>query len=799
MTNPLGHGVRSSLRMLRSTPGLSGLAVATLALGIGFTTTMFGIVHGATRPLPVAEPEAVVAVRKVASRGAGPGDLETRAFDLDTWRASRLMSVAAFQMASVNVAGEGAAPQRVAAAWITTDGFDVLGWAASLGRGFTASDTVPGAAPVVLLSDDLWRGRYGSDPQMVGRTIRVDGRRHEVIGVMPPRVGFPVSARLWIPLALPTVPRPGDGPSITVFGRLAGSVRVEAARHELDTLTAREAARMPDLLGGVGVEVLPFTELELPREIVLGLRLLLVAVGFVLLIACGNVAALLSFRGAVRARDVATRLALGASRGQLVIEHVCEALTLAVLGAVLGIAIAAAGLRVFGLYTAGIIDAFWVDFRVDPAVAVCAALLAVMSTLAAGLGPALQAARASISDTLRDAGPGSTSLRMGRLTRRLPAFQIALASGLLALTVVLGRAALHLRALEWPFDETRVLSAEYGLPVATLGNQDARNRMFRELESALATEPGVRAAGLISALPGRGGGSWDVSLDRPVVPGASAPYRTNLAMASPGFFDVVGASALVGRLFTPNDDERAAPVALANASFAARVSPDRSPVGRLAFIGDRAFTIVGVVPDLMAGDIQDVTQDGLYVPILQMRPFAVRVVAAGWADPLALGGALRRATAKVDPDLPVFDVLPLRDAALNDKAVLEVLGGLFLLFGVGALGLAAVGLYGVVAFGVTRRTREIAVRMALGASRADVARVIAAEGLTHLISGLAAGLALAVVLTRGFAVAIAGAPQADGRVLVVVVGSVALTTIVALLVPTARAVRTPMIGALRQE
>jgi predicted permease len=616
---------------------------------------------------------------------------------------------------------------------------------------------------------------------------------------MPPRVRFPINASLWLPLPAGGGLAPSEGPTLIAFGRLREGTAPGAARAELTAITLAVSARFPESHRGVGVQVLPFTEIETPKEVIRGLQLLVVAVSFVMLIACANVAGLLVVRGAARAREIATRIALGASRGQLVAEQLGESVTLAAMASVIGLGLAHAALRAFGANTSTVIEAFWVDFRVDASVVAFASALAAVATAAAGLGPALRIARTDAVEALKGQGHGTTGAGLGRIARRLPGAQIALACGLLALTMALARAAVDLRALEWPFDPTRILSAQYGLTLEVLNDADRRNRVLAQLLSGVEGAPGVEAAALTSALPGRGAGQWSFSMDRPAERGAPAPHTTSIAFVTPGFFDVLGARPAAGRGLAAEDTASAPAVAVVNRSFVGRFFPDRDPLGARVYIGSRELTVVGVVPDLMPGDIQEKRQDGLYASIWQFRPYAVRVVARGAGDPLDLVGLLRRETARVDPDLPLDEIDTIRDAALRDKVVLDVLSSLFLVFGAGALGLTAVGLYGVVAFAVAQRTRELGVRLALGATRWDIVRLVASQGARQIGVGLGAGVALGVGLTRAFAAAIEGAPPGDAQLLAVIAASVGATAAIAIAVPARRAASIEIVRSLRME
>jgi predicted permease len=782
--------------LVRSNPGTALVAVATLAMGIGFTTTMYGIVHGATRSLPVDEPDRIVAVSKVAHDATI--DAGTRPFDYEAWAsASRAFAaLAAFETRSANLADEGE-PERVSGAAVTDTAFRLLGVAPLLGRGIRPSDTRPEAEPIVVLSDRLWQRRFGGDPAVVGRRIRLTGVPHTVTGVMPRGFGFPVNASFWVPLRWSPSSAPGTGARLQVFGRLADGYSIESSRAEIEAIARSRASELPSSQRAFGVEVVPFVEIETPREVIRALYLLVFAVSFVLLIACTNVANLLLARAVSRARDVAVRVALGATRRRIVAEHLVETAVLSLIASLAGLGLAHAGTRLFAAGTSHIIEAYWVDFRVDGIVVLFASVLSAAAALASGLWPALRASRTDVVESLKDGAPGSSGARVGRLSRGLLAFQIALACGLLALTMILGRSAVELRARPWPFDPERIATAELSVTEAHVADPQARRRFLLRLADELRQLPGAAAAGVASALPGRGAGSWTIGLDAPA--GSQAGLRTGVTFVTPEYFDVLDARPLAGRLLTWEDDAGRPAAAVVNRSFVARHSADRSPLGRQISIGDRALTIVGIVPDLMPQDVQDVRQDAVYASMLQFRPFTVRIMARGPERALTLVPALRAAVARVDRDLPVQEIFTLHEAVYRDKRVLEVLSSLFLVFGVGALALTAIGLYGVVSFAVTRRTREIGIRRALGASRADVVRLVVGQSGRQLAVGLAAGLLLAAALSRGFAAAVEQIAPADGPLLALIAVSLSLTVMAAVLGPVRRALRLEITRALRVE
>ena len=788
------RGARSGLVLFRTNPAAAVAAVVALALGIGFSTTMFSIVRGGTRGLPFDEADSIVAVQKLAT---GPGVLPvTTVSDYRRWaRESRAFdALAAFQTSSVNLGGEAEVPERVSTAAVTTGTFDLLRVAPALGRALVDADDRPGAEAVAVLSDALWRGRYTADPAILGHVLRLDGMPHTVVGVMPPGFRFPVNASMWTTLR--TSDSALNAEAVQVFGRLAPGNGTNAARAGLQTL-ADAAFAAGEIRAAARIDVIDFVELETPREVRWGLYLLLFAVSGVLFIACANVANLFIVRAAARARDVAVRLALGAERRTLLLEQIAESFVLSTIACVAGLAIAWAGTRAFRLGTANILEAFWIDFRLDVVVVLYASLLAIIAAAAAAAIPALRASRTDVVATLRDGAMGSSGLRIGRLSRGLLAGQIAFACALLAFTLLLGQAAIGLHTRAWPFDPDAVLAGQIGVPLAVLDSDDARGRLLRRLEEELRDLPGARMTALTSVLPGRGAGNWSFSFDGP----ATDPVRaasTGLTMVSPGYFDVLGARVLRGRGITSQDATGAPLAAVVNESFVARHSADRDPVGRRLFVGSRELTIVGVVPDLMSGDVDELQQDGIYVSIHQLRPYAVRFMAAGPGDPLGLIGPVRASVERVDPDLPIYETFTVREAAMREKRVLDVLSGLFSLFGAGALLLTAIGLYSVTAFSVSQRRRELGIRVALGATRGDLLRLVAGQGGRQLVIGLSAGALLALLLTRGFAAAVEFTAGHDSFVLAGVVLSLLLTSAVAMIGPALKAAGIDPIKALRE-
>jgi predicted permease len=793
--------LKSSLRQLARSPGLAASAVAALAMGIGFPTAMFSIVHGGTRNLPFDQPHELVVLTRTHPR-RGILDLQATPFDYVQWLAQLqgFDGLAAFWSSNANLAGAGQRPERRDVTAITPNAFSLLGERPLLGRAFLPADAAPDAAPVVVLAYDLWRTWFAADPAVLGRTLRADGTLYTVVGVMRPGFAFPVNSDLWLPLTIPTGTLPGhDASSIMVFGRMADGVSVDQARVELATVATRLSREYPEAYGELSARVFPLVEMEMEAETARVLYLMLGAVSFVLLIACANVANLLLARAASRTREVAIRTALGATRRRLVTQNLAESFLLAGVGGLLGLGIAHLAVRFFAVSTSNIIEAFWMQFRVDGTVVGFAALLIAAAGVAAGIMPALRASRTDVSEVLKDGTGGGTGLRIGRIARTLVVAEVALATGFLIMTMTFTRSAIALRSIDLPFPDRRILAAQIGAESEQLADPAVRGRFVTDLSERLRALPGVQAAALVSALPGRGSGNRSFSLDaRPESRSAELP-TAQVAIVTPDFLDVLQAGVLRGRGLTWRDDANAPAVALVNETFVRKYSPDREPLGRRVWLYDQDLAIVGVVPDLQMQDVDDRAAEGLYASMLQVRPSTVRLVALTAGDPLALASGVRDAVEAVVPDLPVYEINTLRGAIYADKRILDVFGILFLVFGVGALFLAILGLYAVVSFAVSRRAREIGVRVALGANPGDVMGLVLRQGLALVGGGTAVGLFIAFGLSRALAAGIDVVEPAGVPTYLAIVGILGTAALAGLARPVRRALALEPAAALRAD
>jgi predicted permease len=584
-----------------------------------------------------------------------------------------------------------------------------------------------------------------------------------------------------------------------VFGRMAEGRSVDQATAELATVAARLAREYPETHGELSARVYPFVQMEMEAETSRVLYLMLGAVSFVLLIACANVANLLLARAASRTREVAIRTALGATRARLITQHLTEALLIAGVGGVLGLGIAHLAVRFFATSTSHIIEAFWMQFRVDGVVVGFAALLVTVAAVAAGILPALRASRTDVGEVLKDGSGGGIGLRIGRVARALVVAEVTLATGFLIMTMTFTRSAIALRSIHLPFPDRQIFVAQIGMGEDEMPDAAARGQFMAALQERLRGLPGVRAAALMSWLPGRGSGRWSFSLDAPPETSPDQLPTAGFSVVTPEFLEVLDAGVLRGRGLTWREDRDAPVAALVNETFVRKYSADREVLGRHLWLGRRELTVVGVVPDLQAQDVDDPAAEGIYASFLQMPPYAVRLLIRTAGDPLALTNSVRDAVAALAPDIPVFEVNTLRGAIYADKRILDVFGVLFLVFGIGGLFLAVLGLFAVVSFGVSRRAREIGVRVALGADPRDVLGLVLRQGMVMVGIGVAIGLFIAFGLSRALAAGIDVVEPAGWPTYLAIAGILGSAALLALVRPVRKALALEPTVALRAE
>jgi putative ABC transport system permease protein len=801
--------VRYALRMLVKHPAVSGLAVMALGLGIGLTAVMFSIVYGALlRGLPFENGDRIVAVQR-ANPSIGAENMGVSIHDYLDWREqqSSFTHLAALYGGTVNIRWSDE-PARYDGSFVTANTFAALGANALIGRTFTEDEDEPGAPGAVILSYPLWMERFGGDPGALGQTVTVNGEAAEIVGVMPEGFAFPNRQDVWVPLRMNALELPrNEGTWLSVFGPLAEGREVDAAMLELTGIAARLAEEYPETNEGVVPVIRPYTEQSIGTEAVALLYTMLAAVSLVLLIACANVANLLLARAAHRTREVGVRTALGASRWRVVTQLVVEALALALVAAAIGAVIAWIGVGIFDRAVAPTNPPFFMHFAVDAPILLFIVGAATLSAVVAGGIPAWKASGMDVGEVLKDESRGSSSLRIGRLSKVLVVGEIAMSVGLLVAAGLMTKSIATLRDYDYGFETDRMFTTRLGLFEADFPGVADRRAFYDQLEDRVREIPGVRYAALGTILPGGwGGGQTSIAIEGVTYTETRDYPFARSGEITPGYFDVAGVSLVEGRDFTPLDDASSDRVAIVNQSFARTYFPGESPVGR-RFRPDRGqdadgwLTIVGVAPDLFMEGVGNREGDpaGYYRPIAQSDAQFMSVLARGPEEPMTLTESVRQAVTSVHADTPIYYSETLTERIAEGTWFYNVFGTLFVVFGAVALFLAAVGLYGVMSFSVARRTSEVGIRMALGASRKQVLSLIIRQGGEQLAIGLALGLGLAVLISRALRVALFEVSPNDPVVFATIVLMLGATGVLATLVPARRATRADPAIALRHE
>ena len=805
--NGLARDARIGIRRLARTPGQTLAAVTALALGIGLSTAVFSMTWGiVVRGLPFEEPEELLHLENDNPSQNQPS-LGVYLQDFLEWRRRQTTfeGLAAYFVETANLSG-GSHPERVEGARISANGFDLLRVRPVLGRGFLPGEDSPEAERVVVLGWGLWLNRYGGDPRVVGRKVRVNGLPATVVGVMPKGFGFPIHQQIWQPLRLDPnrLPR-GGGQTVEVFGRLRDGATLEQARAEMTGIARALAAELPATNRGRGAVVRPYTEKYLgdgPADI---LYVMLGACLAVLLLACTNVAALTTARAAERSREMAVRSVLGARRGRLVRLLLVETFLTAALGTVLAVPLAHAAVRTFNALIAERNVPFWVDVALDHSALLFAAGLTLLAGLASGLVPALQASRAGLAEVLKDEGR-STSLRMGWVMRAIVVLQVAVSCVLLVNAGLMIQNVRHV-STRTGFRTSRLFTARLTLDEARHAGNAERVRFAEELLRRLREDPAVLAAAASSYIPATGSATTAYAIEGRDYAAEKDYPVAHLASVSAGFFERFGAGVLRGRGFEPGDTRGSLPVAVVNQSFARNSWPGQDPLGRrirIALNGRRDEpwrTVVGVVPDLAMEHVA--TSDdgaGFYLPLSQQGSALLNlVVETRDPDPLTVTQRVRGHVASLDPDLPIYYVYSMERAVEIVGVFPRFFAAAFSIFGLCALLLAAVGIYGVLALSVQRRTPEIGIRMALGARPGSVLGLIFRQGMAELLAGLGLGLLLAWLAARLLSSLLVGVDPQDPPTFLAVALVLAAVAIAACWFPARRASRTDPVAAIRYD
>jgi predicted permease len=766
---------------------------------------MFSIVNGAVlRGLPFPEPDRILHVAPF--NVADQDDWDSRAHTVAefTRRQQSFEQLAAFRFSTANVVGPDGIPERYRGAWVTANTFRLLRVAPAMGRDFREEESRPGAAPVAIIGQKIWQERFKGTPDVIGQPLRVNGTVTTVVGVMPPGFAFPSTEELWVAATIdPTTPRSPYEPVYEMIGRLKPGVSADQAAAEMATIWNQLAQEFPDRYEhGFTTETKTYIQEFLGAEIIGALFAMLAAVIGVLVIACANVANLVLARAADRAREIAVRTAVGASRWRVVRQMLIEVLMLSVVGAVAGLGIASAGITLFNRAIVDTNPPFWIDIRIDAAVMVFVTAITVLAALVAGVVPALRASKADLTTVLNDEGRGTSSLRMGRLSRGLVIIEMALSFGLLVVSALSIQSIVKIGNVEFGFATTDVWVGRVLLPEADYAD-DERQRQFAEaLLQRLESIPGVERAALATGMP--------PFVPRHAIkfPGKTYPDDRAYPVArsltvSPDFFDVLRVRMLQGRAFDRRDRDGVQGAAIVNESFARKYFPNGALGQQFALAeGDHQQwrTIVGIVPDMGAGELdQGRVREAFYLALAQVPPSALSILLDTSGAPLALSNAVRQALREIDPNLPVFNVNTVEGAVRQNVWSYRVFGGLFMTFGVAALFLSVVGLYGVMAFSVSRRTQEIGVRMAVGAAAGEILRMVLRQGIAPVAIGVALGIGLAALLGNALRLLFFNVSPYDPITFTAVGLVLTVTGIVACLVPARRAAGVDPMVALRYQ
>jgi Acidobacterial duplicated orphan permease len=798
----LWQDLRFGARMLRKRPGFTFVAVLTLALGIGANTLIFSVVDTVLlRPLPYEAADRLVwvwdsnpAIGFPRFPSSGPNfkdwQQQSEAFDY----------MAAFCGWSFNLTGRGE-PERIQGAMASPGLFPMLGIKPVAGRAFLPEEERAGSHRVALISYSLWQRRFGADPAIISNSITLNGESYTVVGILSDSFRIPYQAEIWTPLALDVL-RSGRGSHfINVIARLKPGTKIEQVQAEMNAITTRLQQQYPDSNNGWGTELQPLQE-RVVADVKPTLWVLLGAVGFVLLIACANVANLLMARAASRQKEVAVRTALGAARARLFRQFLTESILLALIGGGLGLLLSVWGVR--GLASLNLRDLPRAEeIAVDGRVLAFTLLVSLITGLAFGLLPALQGSKIDLNESLKEGARAvSPSLHHKGALGLMVVSEIALAMVLLVGAGLMIKSLLRLTEVKLGFDPENVLTMHIMLPQSRYPEGSQQAAFCHELLQRVGHLPGVQAAGTVSPLPLTGGESVDEFFveGRPT-PAPNQGFHTNLHLCSPDYFRTIRIPLLRGRSFDEYDLAESQSVII-NESFASRFWPDEDALGkRISFSGPQGpwSNIVGVVGDTRHQRLETEAGLEMYRPYSQLPiPYAALVVRSE-SDPSTIASSIKSEVLGLDGSLPVYSIRPMQQIisrSLAPKRLQMILLGGFA--GV-ALILAAVGIYGVVSYSVSQRTHEIGIRMALGAQSRDVLKLVIGQGMRLAFVGVAVGLVAAFALTRLMQNLLFGVSATDAATFTAIALLLMAVALLACYVPARRATRVDQIVALRCE
>ena len=808
--NGLFHDVVYGLRMMRKSPGVTALAVITLALGIGANTAIFSNVNALLlRPFAFPDLDRVTVVYETVPK-QDANDVKAAPANFSDWTEQNKTFdyLAAVHGWDANLTGEGVA-ERVEGYQVTADFFTLLGVASQRGRQIGKADFEHGTAPVVVLSNGFWQRHLGGDPNIVGRSLLLNGRKFEVIGVASPDLDFPVGAETWTPLDLgSTTGTDRENHYLQVIGRVKAGTSIAQAQADVQAIADRLGQQLPNTNAGHGIRVVRLVE-----DLTFGTRrfvfVLMGAAVFVLLLACVNVANLQLARISGRQKEMAVRMGMGASRWQLIRQLLMESVLLSLTGAGMGVLLARWGLDI----SRRSLPPFIVEhapglkhLEIDSRVLWFTLAIAGLSGILAGLAPALRFSRCQLSDILKEnTRSASSSSSAGRLRSLLVVSEVALALVLLVGAGLMVTGFRNLLTVEMGFDRTRVLTFHVALPAEKYQKDDQIRGYYDRLIQEMQSLPGVESASCVTSLPS--GWSWNwteyTAEGRPPTSVSERPSAVS-QIVTPDFFRTLRVPLLQGRLLSTQDGPGAPPVVVISEAMARDNWPGQNPLGkhlRLGRLGgpEPERAVVGVVRDIRSSGFDDHPDPTTYVPFSQMPQASSAIVVRTSTDPLALAAAMMARVRGIDADEPPYDVRSLEQVISDNVSGVQFSARMMMVFGFTALILAAAGIFAVMSYSVTQRTHEIGVRMALGARRFDVLKLVVGKAITLAGMGLAIGVSVALLLSHALSSVLFGVIRIDSAVFVLLTLMLAAVSALAAYIPARGATKVDPMQALRYE
>ena len=808
--------LRFAVRILIKDKWFTAVAALALALGIGVNTTIFTFVNVVIlRGLPFRDPDSIVSIAMTDARGRFQG---VSRLDFLDWRdAARSFShFAVLTGASLNVSEQGRPAEQYNGTYGSANLFELIGQQPQLGRDFTAADDTPGAEPVVILSDSVWKSRYASDRAVLGRAIKVNDRICTIIGVMPPEMKFPFNNDLWLSFSLlpPQIQQAKRSVrNLQVIGRLARGVTLGQARSEIETIVARLARDHADTNKDLRASVVSYNDRVAGPQIKLIVYSLLGAVGFVLLIACANVANLLLARSAQRTREIAVRVSLGAGRWRIVRQLLIESLVLSFASGAVGFVLGVAGVRAIDaiLSDPTLGKPYWMKFTIDPIVIGFFAAICIATGVLFGFAPALHVSNTDVNEVMKESGGRSGT--GGRRTRRwasaLIVAEVTLTLVLLAGAAFMMRSFLALYRMDVGTDTSHVLTMRLTLPLAKYPQPQPRVDVYQRIEQRLRAISSIQASGLTTNPPMFGGFLRQLEIEGRA---ADPEHRPEVTMVpvSAGYFDALGVHPLRGRTLNDTDGTPGHESALVNQQFVTMHFNGEDPLGRRITLIDAqpsaqqsapaVATIIGIVPPMRQRNFQDAQPDPVvYLPYRADPQRFMFLLLRTAGDPALAAPIVREQVRAIEPDLPLFGIMTLDQLLAQQRWTFRVFGGMFTIFAAIALVLSAVGLYAVTAYSVTQRTAEIGVRMALGAQAEQVVWLLLRRSLVQLAVALPIGIAGAIGVGRLLQSVIIKSNGRDALTIAAITVLMIAVSLAACIWPARRAMRLDPVSALRYE